>query len=242
MDRASWRIELLPAQQAARAAKCATIHFHASRSMAQMEERDFGARTRLCRFSHCGNLAMPDCDADYCSTCYALMAQAPGALAAHHHPHCGNRHTAVAAPAPHGAAPAHGSSAMPTATGGSGCHTSATPTSTTSPATGDIKAQLAAAASGGKLQLFTLLVLARKHGSSASFWAAALGAAGGSLAATHHCLQSTCPSSLAAGCAAWCGSVVAEHGGAVPSSGSAAAVKYYGAICRLSLAAGMAAG
>ena len=171
--------------------------------MAQMEERDFGARTRLCRFSHCGNLAMPGCDADYCSTCYALMAQAPGALAAHHHPHCGNRHTAVAAPAPHGAAPAHGSSAMPTATGGSGCHTSPTSIPARSLPKGDVKAQLAAGASGGKLQLFTLLVLARKHGSSASFWAAALEAAGGSLAATHHCLQSTCASHAWQRCTHW---------------------------------------
>ena len=106
----------------------------------------------------------------------------------------------------------------------------------------DFKAQLAAAASGGELQLATLHTLAREHGASADFWAAALEAGGGNLATTHHCLQSTCPSSLAAGCAAWCGSVVAEHGGAMPSSGSAAAVKYHGAICRLSRAAGMAAG
>ena len=106
----------------------------------------------------------------------------------------------------------------------------------------DFKAQLAAAASGGELQLATLHTLAREHGASADFWAAALEAGGGNLATTHHCLQSTCPSSLAAGCAAWCGSVVAEYGGAVPSSGSAAAVKYHGAICRLSRAAGMAAG
>ena len=204
-------------------------------------EQAFGAQTRLCMFSHCGNLAMPDCNACFCSTCYALIAQVPGDLAAYHHPHCGNRHAVAAAPAPR-LAPHGTPAATPPATGGSGCRTPATPMPAAPPPMSDFKAQLAAAASGGELQLATLHTLAREHGASADFWAAALEAGGGNLATTHHCLQSTCPSSLAAGCAAWCGSVVAEYGGAVPSSGSAAAVKYHGAICRLSRAAGMAAG